>query len=216
MEIGATRSSLITLWLAIKEISGQVGRGRTVSLHSNANLHCATSLRCRSDEIRSSYDSFYDPSLRNSLLWNFVLSLGYVCTHTSRVYSSFHALERVRCEVRWGHRTKLTRARCAANHDNRATTLRTMSPAADVDDPRTSVSGRRGRWWRVEEDRGRRRREGKSRKKWQKGADEDGRVGKIKRQALGKRWKKRFLVDRTVRWVGSRTGSSDPSGVFSS
>lgn len=215
MEIGATRSSLITLWLAIKEISGQVGRGRTVSLHSNANLHCATSLRYR-------WNSFQLRFVLRSFVAQFVVvkfrSLIGICmyAHMSRVYSSFHALERVRCEVRWGHRTKLTRARCAANHDNRATTLRTMSPAADVDDPRTSVSGRRGRWWRVEEDGGRRRREGKSRKKWQKGADEDGRVGKIKKQALGKRWKKRFLVDRTVRWVGSRTGSSDPSGVFSS
>ena len=78
-----------------------------------------------------------------SQLRNFLLSLEYI--YTSFVYSSFHALECVRCEVRRGDRTKLTRARCAANHDNRATTLRTMSPAADVDDPRPSVSGRRGR-----------------------------------------------------------------------
>lgn len=81
-----------------------------------------------------------------SQLRNFLLSLEYI--YTSFVYSSFHALECVRCEVRRGDRTKLTRARCAANHDNRATTLRTMSPAADVDDPRTSVSGRRGRRWK--------------------------------------------------------------------
>ena len=75
----------------------------------------------------------------------------------------------------------------ARNRDSRATTLRTMSPVADVDDPRTSVSG--------QGEDGRRRGRGEG----DEGEGENGRSGgrrwkskenKKAQAPQGKRWKK--------------------------